>query len=103
MTTDTLTDCLLAGYDPARRGDLEARFAIATAETSAAFEIAQAGFRVLDPDAPVDVTIYCRDTALAIALFTGRGNPVEAFMSGDFSASGYLVWIFRILGAFRPV
>lgn len=102
MTTEALVACLEAGYDPTRRGDLQARFEIATAQHSVRCEISAGGFQLLEQGDDVDLSIYCRDIELAIAIFSGQGNPVESFMAGEFYASGYLVWVFRILGAFQP-
>jgi putative sterol carrier protein len=36
----------------------------------------------------------------ACDIISGRGNPIEAFMRGEFRSNGYLVWAFQTLAAF---
>jgi len=52
-----------------------------------------------DPPEP-ELVIFFRDEAQAVEIVSGRGNPVDAFMRGEFRSNGYLVWVFQTLAAF---
>ncbi len=47
-----------------------------------------------------ELILYFRDEAQAADILSGRSNPVEAFMKGEFRSNGYLVWAFQTLSAF---
>ena len=53
-----------------------------------------------EPAPAPELTIYFRDLAQAMDIISGRGNPIEAFMQGDFRSSGHIVWVFQTLAAF---
>ncbi len=53
------------------------------------------------PAAP-DLTLYFETPELALALLSGAASPIDAFMSGHFRASGYIVETFAILRMFPP-
>ena len=50
-----------------------------------------------------ELILYFKDEKQALDIFSGRDNPVAAFMRGEFRSNGYLVWVFQTLAAFsRP-
>ena len=50
------------------------------------------------PDA--ELIIFFRDLKQAMDIISGRGNPIEAFMQGEFRSNGHIVWVFQTLAAF---
>ncbi len=47
-----------------------------------------------------ELVLFFSDETLAIDIFKGEKNPVDAFMAGDFRSNGYILWVFQTLAAF---
>ena len=56
----------------------------------------------LECDGEPEMTIYFASQTLAQALLDGSADAMEAFMRGQFRASGHLIWVFHTMAAFRP-
>ena len=52
-------------------------------------------------DEQADFTLYFTDAEQALALLTGKADPVAAFMAHEFRADGYLILVFSVLALFR--
>lgn len=94
---------LKARFDGAHAGDLDAtiEFNWNSGRALVGIHHGQASYYDGDaaPPAP-ELVIYFRDLTQAIDIISGRGNPIEAFMQGDFRSNGHIVWVFQTLAAF---
>lgn len=100
--TDLYT-LLKARFDGRHAGDLDATIEFNWNAGSALVGIhhGQAHYYDVAEAAPdPELVIYFRDLPQAMDIISGRGNPIEAFMQGDFRSSGHIVWVFQTLAAF---
>lgn len=56
----------------------------------------------LECDCEPEMTIYFASQKLAQDLISGSADAIDAFMRGQFRASGHLIWVFHTMAAFRP-
>ena len=76
--------------------------AIATASTRlAALAITDQGV-TFDSTLQADVTFVFDSAETALAVLTGREDPMTAFLDGRFRSDGHLPLAFVLLGLFRP-
>ena len=98
-----MLEVLQSRFHSQRAGDLDAvvefnwsdgacRVAVHHGEAQYFEDIAQA------PAA--ELVIYFRDRQQAEQIITGKTNPIDAFMAGEFRSNGYIVWVFQTLAAF---
>ncbi len=101
LMTDLYT-LLKARFDGAHAGDLDATIEFNWRNGSACVGIHHGeAFYYDDAEPPpAELIIYFRDLAQAVEIISGRGNPIEAFMRGDFRSNGHIVWVFQTLAAF---
>jgi len=100
---DELFSLLEARFDPAHAGDLDATIEFNWGEDCAVVGIHH-GVVDFYPDQenapPPELIIYFRDLSQALRIISGQGNPIEAFMQGEFRSNGHIVWVFQTLAAF---
>ena len=98
-----LNTLLRARFDSAHAGDLDAtiEFNWNTGRTLVGIHDAEAIYYEDAASAPApELIIYFRDITQAADILSGRGNPIEAFMQGEFRSNGHIVWVFQTLAAF---
>jgi len=93
---------LKARFDGAHAGDLDATIEFNWDSGSARVGIhhGQAHYYEGEAAPAPELIIYFRDLTQAMDIISGRGNPIEAFMQGDFRSNGHIVWVFQTLAAF---
>ena len=80
----------------------DATMAIATRDTRlTAFAINERGV-TFDSTLKADVTFVFDSAETALAVLTGKEDPVAAFLDGRFRSDGHLPLVFVLLGLFRP-
>ena len=57
---------------------------------------------IFDPTLEADVTFVFDSAATALAILTGREDPIAAFLDGRFRSDGHLPLAFVLLGLFQP-
>ncbi|MEM7080594.1 MAG: hypothetical protein AAF513_18395 [Pseudomonadota bacterium] len=67
---------------------------------SALLQCADQSCEVVDDTQAYDMALLFSDAASALALLRGQANPIDAFMRGEFRATGYIVWAFTLLRCF---
>ncbi len=90
-------------FEPTRAGELDAtlEFNWPQGKCRVSVHEGKATFYEDADEAPApELVLYFRDEAAAVDILSGRHNPVEAFMKGEFRSNGYLVWAFQTLAAF---
>ena len=100
--TDLYT-LLRARFDSAHTGDLDATIEFNWAVGRALIGIHNGEVTYYDnvTQAPApELVIYFRDFEQAFDILSGRGNPIDAFMRGEFRSNGHIVWVFQTLAAF---
>ena len=76
--------------------------AIATGDTRlTAFAVTDRGV-TFDSTLKADVTFVFDSAETALAVLTGREDPIAAFLDGRFRSDGHLPLAFVLLGLFRP-
>ncbi|MDE0039692.1 MAG: hypothetical protein OXU77_19360 [Gammaproteobacteria bacterium] len=55
-----------------------------------------------DSTLKADVTFVFDSAETALAVLTGKEDPIAAFLDGRFRSDGYLPLAFVLLGLFRP-
>ena len=98
-----LNTLLRARFDSTHAGDLDAtiEFNWNTGRTLVGIHDAEAIYYEDAASAPApELIIYFRDITQAADILSGRGNPIEAFMQGEFRSNGHIVWVFQTLAAF---
>lgn len=98
-----LLNTLKSRFDASRAGELDAtlEFNWSTGYCRVSVHDGNAIFYDNADDAPhPELVIYFRDEAQAVEIISGQGNPVDAFMRGEFRSNGYLMWVFQTLAAF---
>ncbi len=117
MTPETLSTFLAEQFSPAAADDLDVRVTFRWADGACQIAIrdnrlitgretaehagsADAGHGI-EEQSEDEMVIYLESSEQLVALIQGAVNPVEAFMSGTLRSNGYLMWVFRVLGAFR--
>ena len=99
----TLINTLKSRFDASRASELDAtlEFNWPAGCCRVSVHEGQAIFYENHDDSPEpELVIFFRDEAQAVEIITGQGNPVDAFMRGEFRSNGYLVWVFQTLAAF---
>ena len=66
-----------------------------------AFALADDGV-TFDPNLDADVTFVFDSAETALAILSGREDPIAAFLDGRFRSDGHLPLAFVLLGLFRP-
>ena len=80
----------------------QATMAIATGSTRlTALAVTGRGV-TFDPTLEADVTFVFDSAETALAILTGREDPIAAFLDGRFRSDGHLPLAFVLLGLFRP-
>lgn len=103
---EKLTALLGQRFDPDAASELDAAIGLnwGTAELRVAVQDRVLSIFSSTPyaaNAPsAECVIYFANFEVAYALLIGSANPIEAFMRGDLRSDGYLLWVFRVLGAF---
>ena len=98
-----LIQLLRARFDGNLAGDLDATIELnwASGKTLLGIHHGEACYYAESDAAPApELVIYFRDLAQAMDIISGRGNPIEAFMRGEFRSNGHIVWVFQTLAAF---
>lgn len=76
--------------------------AIAAGDTRlTAFAVTDDGV-TFDSTLRVDVTFFFDSAETALAVLSGREDPIGAFLEGRFRSDGHLPLAFVLLGLFRP-
>ena len=94
---------LRARFDSAHAGDLDAtiEFNWNTGRALVGIHNGEVTCYEDESSAPApELIIYFRDVEQALEIVSGRGNPIEAFMRGEFRSNGHIVWVFQTLAAF---
>ena len=98
-----LIELLKERFEPKRAGELDAtlEFNWSTGRCLVGVHHGEAIYYELPSAAPdPELVLYFRNEAQAADILSGRSNPVDAFMKGEFRSNGYLVWAFQTLSAF---
>jgi putative sterol carrier protein len=99
MTISELKSLLEANFQPAAAADFNATLAISAGGESLTLTVN--GNALTFPDqAEPDATFIFPDVDAAWHLISGKTNPIDAFMAGEFRSDGFLLWGFRLLGMF---
>lgn len=90
-------------FTPERAGELDAtiQFSWPQGHCSVGVHDGKATYYEGSQTAPSpELILYFKDENQAVDIFSGRDNPVAAFMRGEFRSNGYIVWAFQTLAAF---
>ena len=102
MTRADLESLLARQARSAIHGALDATMAIATGNTRlTALAVTDQGV-TFDSTLKADVTFVFDTAETALAVLTGREDPIAAFLEGRFRSDGHLPLAFVLLGLFRP-
>ena len=107
-TTDDVAGIFGSAFRADAAAGLDVTFALMwhdeQRETGLVYRIRDCVLTRLDPDADdahPDLTCLFSDSSTAVGIVTGKANPIDAFMAGEFSSDGYLTLVFTVLQAFR--
>ncbi len=100
-----LTEILTQRFDTQRCGDLDTHIAFCSEDKRLLIGIHDGRLTFPDEaDQRPDLQLYFASEEQAVDIMAGAGNPIEAFMAGEFRSSGYILWVFQVLAAFsRPI
>ena len=95
-----LQDVLVNGFSPAHSVDFDASVAIRYDDRVLHFVIQEAAIEFVTSLRAPELTLYFTSQRVAEAVLTGRTNPIDAFMRGDFRSSGYIMKTFQLISIF---
>ncbi|MCZ6853786.1 MAG: hypothetical protein O7G86_07685 [Gammaproteobacteria bacterium] len=102
MTLNELQARLLRNFSPRVTAGLDAAFCLAIGTERLTFRIVEETLEFSDLEAgSCDATFHFEDVDGADALLSGRQDVLSAFMGGQFSSDGYLIWAFVLMAMFR--
>ena len=102
MTAVDLESHLTAVAPSAMHTTLHATMAFASGNTRlTALAVTDRGV-TFDPTLTADVTFVFDSAETALAVLTGKEDPIAAFLEGRFRSDGHLQLAFVLLGLFRP-
>ncbi len=104
MDTNTLIERLQAAYHAPAAQEFDAAVRLDLGNQTDVILRVHHGSLELQPAAEedhTDFTLYFTDAEQALALLTGKADPVAAFMAHEFRADGYLILVFSVLAMFR--
>ena len=102
MTSIDLESYLACRAPSAVPGGFHATMAIATGNTRlTALAVDDRGV-IFDSSLEADVTFVFDSAETALAVLTGKEDPIAAFLDGRFRSDGHLPLAFVLLGLFRP-
>ena len=94
---------LEARFNSDSTSDLDATIEFDWGQDQLRFGIHHAELTIYDEPSTAphpEFTLYFDDIDLAHGIFSGRTNPIEAFMKGEFRSDSNLIWVFHTMGAF---
>ena len=102
LTLTGLQQHLVASFHSPAATGLDAVLRLDVGGETLSFRVREGALQFdLDPLIEPDATFLFADRETAWALFSGREDAFEAFMSERFRADGYLMWAFTLMAMFR--
>ena len=96
-----LSEVILKQFEPDLATDLDVVVAVEAPPERVVFAIRDNQLALLQPDAEPHFSLLFSSTERARAIISRETNLIDAFMSHDFRADGYIVTSFRVLAALK--
>jgi putative sterol carrier protein len=93
---------LESSFHPPAAAGLDAVVCLRIGAETLTFEVRGGALEFdLHPAARPDATFMFADVDTAWSLLSGQADAFEAFMRGQFSSDGYLMWAFALMAMFQ--
>ena len=105
-TIDKIVEYLKKNFDPAAADEIDARIELRLNEESVHFVIQDKALHITKTEESSlnpEIILFFESANLAYEIFAGKTEMINAFMNGQFRSDSNLIWIFKILGAFRKI